>query len=487
MQPSPPSSAPSSGAPSPGLRAGDRRLWTALGALVLLASAAPLVRYYLVRQPPEIWQVDLEVYRDGALSLLLGRDVYGWLTASPQWLPFTYPPFAALLGMPLALVPFRAAGWLWTALQLWLLWFSTGVAFRPFLARFGARGPLVQGVVAGVLVWSLPVAEGIRFGQVNAVVVALCLADVARRTPRLWPRGVLVGVAAAVKLTPGVFWIHWAVARRWRPLAASVGATAAVTGLTFLLLPAASATFWTDALLDPGRLGPNAGTSNQSLRGALLRLWPGGSSVAGPGPGFSPVWLVVVLAVGACGFAVSRRLEQRGERVAVVAVVGMLAVLLSPVSWVHHVHWGIVVVGALLGDARRPARVVAAAVALGTLLARLPWWGANALATGDLPRWLARCMQSGYTLFALVSVLLLWWLLVRRPDAGRNDAGQNGVGTPAAASSVTAASTAQTPPPMRRTVLSRIRARSARPSSAPMPEISSSAAQAPTKTETGSL
>ena len=41
------------------------RGWVLAGALVLLASAAPLVRHYLVRQPPEIWQVDLEVYRDG--------------------------------------------------------------------------------------------------------------------------------------------------------------------------------------------------------------------------------------------------------------------------------------------------------------------------------------------------------------------------------------------------------------------------------------
>ncbi|WP_088286856.1 glycosyltransferase 87 family protein [Kineosporia sp. A_224] len=413
--------------PRAGVAAGPGgRGWVLAGALVLLVSAAPLVRYYLVRQPPEIWQVDLEVYRDGSVSVLLGRDVYAWLTGSPQWLPFTYPPFATLLGMPLALVPFRVAGWAWTGLQLWLLWVCTGVAFRPFLDRFGRRAPLLQGVVAGLLVWSLPVAEGIRFGQVNAVIVTLCLVDVARRTPRTWPRGVLVGVATAVKLTPGVFWVHWAVSRRWRPLAVSVATTAAVTGLTLLLLPAASATFWTDALLDPGRLGPNAGTSNQSLRGVLLRLWPGGSSVAGPGPGFTPVWVAVALVVGVLGFAAARGLERRGERVAVVAVVGMLAVLLSPVSWVHHVHWGIVVVGALLGDGRRPARVVAAVVALGMLLCRLPWWGVTVLADGDLPRWFGRLLQNGYAVFALLAVAALWWLLVRRPD----DAQAPPVGSP---------------------------------------------------------
>ncbi len=469
-------------------------MWRLAGVVVLLLSAAPLVRHYLVTYPPEIWQVDLEVYREGAVSVLLGRDVYGWLTGSPQWLPFTYPPFAALLGVPLAVVPFHVAAWVWTALQLALLWVCSGLAFEPFLARFGDRAPLVRGVVAAVLVWALPVAEGIRFGQVNAVIVTLCLVDVARRTPRLLPRGVLVGVATAVKLTPGVFWVHWAVSRRWRPLVVSLVTAASLTALTFLLLPAASAGFWTDALLDPGRLGPNAGTSNQSLRGVLLRLWPGGASLAGPGPAFTPLWVVVVLAVGVFGFSVSRRLEERGERVAVVAVVGMLAVLLSPVAWVHHLHWGIVVVGALLGDGRRRARVVVALVALGVLLARLPWWGVQVLADGDLPRWFGRLVQNGDTFGALLSIVALWWLLVRHPDDARapgevppaRHGTQSGVVTPAAARSVSTASAAHTPPPTRRPAARRILLSSARPSSAPTPETTSSATHEPTNTDTGS-
>lgn len=457
---------------------------TLAGVAVLLLSAAPLVRHYLVEYPAETWQVDLEVYREGAVSVLLGRPVYEWLTGSPQWLPFTYPPFAALLGLPLAVLPFEVAGWVWTAFQLWLLWVSVGVAFGPFLARFGDRAPLARGAVAGVLVWALPVAEGVRFGQVNAVIVALCLVDVGRRVPGAWPRGVLVGIATAVKLTPGVFWVHWAVARRWRPLAVSVATTASVTGLALLVLPAPSAVFWTDALLDPGRLGPNAGTSNQSLRGVLLRLWPGGAGPEGPGAGFTPVWLALVLVVAVVGFGVSRRLERRGERVAVVAVVGMLAVLLSPVSWVHHAHWGVVVVGALLGDGRRRARVVAALAVLGLLLCRLPWWGVTVLVDGDLPRWFGRLLQSGLSVTAVLSVAALWWFLVHRPDAAPS--GQIGVGTPAAASSVSTASSAHTPAPIRRTVDSRTRRSSVRPSSAATPETTSSADQAPTNTDTGS-
>jgi alpha-1,2-mannosyltransferase len=418
--------------------------WRLLGVAVFATVAVPNIRYYLVGYPQEHWQVDLEVYREGARSLLLGREVYDWLTGGPQWLPFTYPPLAALLGLPLLLVSFHAAGWMWTAIQLWLLWFSVGVAFRPFLQRFGVRRWPVQGVVAGALLYTLPVSDGIRFGQVNAVIVALCLVDLARPGRGRWPRGSMVAIAAALKLTPGVFWVHWAVARRWRTLACSVSIAAAATALTAMVLPSASAAYWTDALLDPGRLGPNTGTSNQSLRGVLLRLGPPA------GPALTLTWLALLAVVGAAGFALSARLDRLGEPVAVVAAVGMLAVLLSPVSWIHHLHWGIVVIGAVLGDGRQRRRVATAGAGTVWLWLRLPWWGAHMVVLGGVPRWVARLMQNSYTLFALVALVALWLLVARGRsiDAERAPqgplAGQPGVATPAAVSRLSTAMTAQT-------------------------------------------
>ena len=65
---------------------------------------------YLVFWPLDQWQVDVEVYREAGVSILTGRPVYAALTEAPQLLPFTYPPFAALLAIPLALMPFGAAG-----------------------------------------------------------------------------------------------------------------------------------------------------------------------------------------------------------------------------------------------------------------------------------------------------------------------------------------------------------------------------------------
>jgi alpha-1,2-mannosyltransferase len=378
-----------------------------VGIVVYAAFTGGVVHRYLLDWPGEIWQVDLEVYREGARSLLEGREVYQWRTGGPQWLPFTYPPFAALMGLPLALMSFGLAAWVWALLQLALIWISVGIAFRPLTARAGRWSPVAQGAIAGTLVHVLPLSDIFRFGQVNAVIVTLCLVDVTRRTRRWWPRGSLVAVAAAIKLTPAVFWIHWTVTRRWRPLVVSIGTAAGITLITVLLLPAASASFWTEALLDPGRLGPNQGAANQSMRGVLLRLGPGEGALS------TVLWLGLVLAVGVVGFALAARLDRLDEQVAVVAVVGMLAVLISPVSWVHHLFWGIVAIGAVVGDGRQWPRVVTGAVGTLWLYLHMPWWGASMVQRGQGPAWWARLLENSYALFALLSLVALWWFLAR--------------------------------------------------------------------------
>jgi alpha-1,2-mannosyltransferase len=381
--------------------------WRLVGLLVFALAAYPVVHQFLVQWPDEIWQVDLEVYREAAHSLLLGRPIYDFLTSAPQYLPMTYPPFSALVGTPLLLAPFRVIGWTWTFLQLGLLWITAGMAFRPFLDRFPRSHGLVQGSICAVLVQLQPVSDGIRFGQVNAILVVLCLTDVVRAREGRWPRGSLVGIAAAVKLTPAVFWVHWAIVRRWRVLAVSVATAAALTGLTALIAPSSTASYWTQALLDPGRLGPNNGTSNQSLRGVLLRIGPP------QGPLFSLTWLGLVLVIGAFGYWLAARLHRLGEPTAVVGAVGMLAVLLSPVAWIHHLHWGVVVIAALFGDGRNWKRITAALASALVLSLKMPWWGNAMVNEHRGPYWEARLLENSYCLYALLALVLLWIFLVR--------------------------------------------------------------------------
>ena len=114
--------------------------------------------------------------------------------------PFTYPPFAAVLMVPLALLP----GWL--AAALW-----TGPRRRAspppswsYAARSAGRRPgwLVVLVCGGSLALE-PVWQNFSFGQINLILMLAVLVDLVR-PERRWS-GVLVGIAAGVKLTPLVF------------------------------------------------------------------------------------------------------------------------------------------------------------------------------------------------------------------------------------------------------------------------------------------
>lgn len=374
--------------------------------IVLAVAALPVAWHYLVTWPGDQWQVDVEVYREAARSVVYGRPIYDQMTESPQLLPFTYPPFAALLALPLAAIPFAAVGWLWTALQVAATYATVLIAFRRLLDRAGAHRLLAGAVVCAPMLWLHPVADGVRFGQVNAFIVLACVADLALARTR-WARGTLIGLATAVKLTPGVFALHLAWSRQWRVLATVVGVAAAVTLGSFLVLPEASLAFWGGALTDPTRLGPNMGTSNQSIRGFLLRLGPAGL-------GGTVLWLVLAVAVGVWGLGIARRAHLAGDRVGEVAAMGLVALLCSPVSWIHHFAWMVVVIAALVGDGRSRRRLVFGGVITVWFLCRMPWWGITWLADDYPVRWFGRMIQNADTVGALLALLLL--ALTQRPD-----------------------------------------------------------------------
>ena len=395
-------------------------MWGLAVALLVLGALPPVLRY-LVFWPQDQWQVDVEVYRQAAQSLLAGTDIYATLTEPPQLLPFTYPPFAAILSAPLGFVSFEVAGWAWTVAQVaatfGIVWLA---AYRLLPWEVSQRAatwrPVVVAALTVPMLWLHPVADGIRFGQVNAFLVLACLADLRRPRPRILrslPPGMLLGLATAVKLTPGVFIVHYVVCRRWREAATAVVTAGFVTVLTAVLLPRASWTFWTGALTDPTRLGPNSGTSNQSLRGVLLRHGPDG--FAG-----TVMWVGLVVVVGVVGFLVARELWRRGDSVGEDAAVGMLAVLLSPVAWIHHFHWVVVVVFAVLGawPPRPRWRAYAALGIMAWFLMRLPWWGITWLAEDRPVRLFGRFMQNADMVGALL-VLGILWLIVRDDGAPR--------------------------------------------------------------------
>jgi alpha-1,2-mannosyltransferase len=376
-------------------------LLAVLAWIAALAALVPLVRGYLT-SPPDQRMVDLAVYRAGGLSVWQGQPVYSVLTQPPQLLPFTYPPLAALLAVPLAVMSWPAAQLVWLLFIYLPLAVLVGYAFAPLLDRVAGSRWLRAAAFAAVFAvcaYLFPMRDEIRFGQVDTVLLALALADCAAKTPR-WPRGVLVGLAAAVKLVPGIFIGYlWLSGRRRAAITAAVAALAWTLG-AWLLLPDDSVSYWTSAIFQSGRLGPNSGTSNQSLRGMLLRLF-----LPAPAPG--ALWAVLAAAVAVAGFAVVRRLARQARDMEAIAVTALLGVLLSPVSWIHHFLVVVLVIGAILADGRSPRRVLIAVVTAIFFALTIPWWGHSLLHVPGVPHLVARLVEDAFGIAALALVVIM--------------------------------------------------------------------------------
>lgn len=384
-----------------------RRQWWAwaIAVLVVVLAAAPLVGYWLTN-PGDQRLVDLDVYRTGGQMVREGRAVYEFFTPAPQLLPFTYPPISALLAVPLAMMSWDLAQWVWTAGIFAALAVTVWFSFRQAQVD---RKPLLFALVMVACTYLMPIRDQVRFGQVDILLVALCVADCMARRP-WWPRGFLIGLATAVKLTPGVFLIYLAVTRQWRTFFMAAFVAALLTLLPFVVIPQDSLEFWFSALFDPNRLGANAATTNQSMRGMLMRLYL-------PDALTSVLWVALVAVVGWYGFRGAYRAYQAKDTLTAVALVGLMAVLLSPVAWIHHLAWVVVVLGAIVGDARDRTRLwVAGGVWLYYVLP-IPWWGVS-LKAAEIPVLspvLGKIVQNAFGLGAIALVwLLAAWLPKRR-------------------------------------------------------------------------
>lgn len=295
-----------------------------------------------------------------------GGMVYDWLQRDTPY-GFTYPPFAGLVMSPMAVLPFVLVvvlASIGTVVTTGLLvWWLAG----PVLSRMKQPLWLTFGVAWCVALAFEPVRETFTFGQVNTLLLTCVTADMLFGVARgKWWAGAGIGLATAIKLTPGVFILYLLVTRRWREAGTAIGAAGAATVLAGALFPDQSREFWTSALWDTNRVGSLWFLSNQSERGMLARF-PFDAVE-------SQVWIVCVLAT--LGFWAWRVTRSRDDVLGGLALTGILGCLISPVTWIHHCVW---LIPALIrcverfwtaGD-RRPAYLAVAAYVL--MSSHLTW------------------------------------------------------------------------------------------------------------------
>ena len=292
-----------------------------------ISIAARLAWTYLVPNGANF--VDLHVYVGGAGALDHPGTLYDYVYAdqTPDFpLPFTYPPFAAVVFYPLHLLPFGFLAFAW---QLGIIAALYGVVrISQRLLRNGDRRVAMLWTAVGI--WIEPLRSTFDYGQINVLLVLAVLYAVC--STRWWLSGLLVGLAAGVKLTPAVSGLYFAGARRWGAAVFSAVVFFGTVAVSALVVGRQTRYYFTELLGDAHRVGPIGTSFNQSWRGGISRI-------LGHDAGYGPLVLAGIAVTAVLALLAWRAIGGAEDRLGAIVVVQLFGLLLSPISWTHHWVW----------------------------------------------------------------------------------------------------------------------------------------------------
>jgi alpha-1,2-mannosyltransferase len=323
-------SLPTHSAPATSLSISRRLSRAALEFLPPFAVALLILPFIIQYGKLIPWQpstIDLQVYVYAVKDMLAGKDIFA--TTTPFWnLYFIYPPIAAILMTPLAFGPYALWQVVWTGGLVW--------AQQSVLKRCGApRGWRLGLIGIAVLLAVEPIRTTLGYGQVNTILMALVIADLLPDAPgerRRIPQGTLIGLAAAIKLTPALFVIFAFLIGKTRVAITAMISFAVFTGIGVILLFRETLVFFGGLSGGDTRTASPLYTGNQSLLGVFFRLGDS-SRVTGL------VGLAVSAILAVLGCLVAAHWWRHDEKVFAVAIVGLTTCLASPLSWTHHYVW----------------------------------------------------------------------------------------------------------------------------------------------------
>jgi alpha-1,2-mannosyltransferase len=346
-------------------------------ALVSFAAALAYGLYVALRT----YEVDLGVYVRLGGRYIFTSHLYSFGLPNTSLL-FTYPPFAAQVFAPWHRMfsTVNSVQTAWTMCNLAALVGVLVLSVRTVKADLGRSSTWRLALVLSLPALLLnPVLVTVGFGQVNLIVTLLVMWDLLserRIGPWKAPLGVAIGLAAAVKLTPILFVPYLILTRRTRG-ALNCAATFVVCELVaFLLSPTSSIAFWTRDLFKPDRAGSLSFVGNQNLTAVIERFNHG----VLPEISLVPV-LIVAAAAGLWLAALAHRRSSPMLGVLICAATGLLV---SPISWVHHMVWVVPAILWLAVAEDRPRWGVPLAIGTAVLFWSAPIWWVPYKNTSDL-------------------------------------------------------------------------------------------------------
>ncbi len=305
------------------------RLSAAAPLLLVVSIAARLAWTYLVPNGANF--VDLHVYVGGAATLDHRGTLYSYVYAdqTPDFpLPFTYPPFAAVVFYPLHLIPFGILALAWQLGIIAALYGVVRVSQRLLPGAGDDRRIAMLWTAVGI--WIEPLRSNFDYGQINVLLVLAVLYAV--YSTRWWLSGLLVGLAAGVKLTPAVSGLYFLGARRWAAAVFSAVVFVGTIAVSAVVVGDQTRYYFTQLLGDASRVGPIGTSFNQSWRGGISRI-------LGHDAGYGPIVLAGVAITAVLAVLAWRAIGGASDRLGAIVIVQLFGLLLSPISWTHHWVW----------------------------------------------------------------------------------------------------------------------------------------------------
>lgn len=335
--------------------------------------------------------IDMVVYREGVKAFLGHRSVYSApMPAGDIQLPFIYPPFGALAMVPLTAfdaIDHTLAGNIMVILSDLLVLVCLYFVFRAVLKKPEFLLP-VTAITWAIVLHFEPVDLNNNYAQINIVVMALVILDLVPRKQFL-PQGILIGVAAAIKITPLAMLLYFLVRREWKQIATALFSAVAATLLAAAFRWEAFVEFFSSTLLDMGS-GRDFGVgteyqSNSSIKGAIQRMYPSTESMEANGLTIGLAWIAASLIVIVVVAWLIKRLCAEQLLVDAQLVTALTVLLISPVSWSHHWVWLTLIIPVFayrawswLSTGWAARSLLAVLIAWAALLLTVPpkwWWG----------------------------------------------------------------------------------------------------------------
>ena len=396
------------------------KMVTALG---LVAGFGVTGRQLMITDFP----VDMIIYRSGVRAFLEGGEMYSVpMYAGDLALPFIYPPFGALILVPLSIfdvIHSDLAGDIMimvsSALIIACLWFVLGAVARGSVDKLSLAALTAATWPVALLIEPVWLNSG--FAQINVVIMALVILDLVPRK-RFLPQGSLIGIAAAIKITPLAMLLFFLLRRDFRAILVAGASALLATGVAALIRWDATVDYFSSVLLGMGtdsEFGVSTVyQSNSSFKGMLMRWWTSDAALDANSTLTNVIWLVAALLTIVLGGWLMVALFRRDMLVDAALVNALIMLLISPVSWSHHWIWLTLILPVL---AWRCLTVLRAPVALSALvftwaalvLTQPPkWWYGDAIDVHYLTG-VEKFLVSDFVWLG-IAVLVAWAFALRR-------------------------------------------------------------------------